>query len=209
MNGWTASNAILRQRIIELNNDNADIISINETHLNNNLDEQPTLQGYKWYGHCRRSQHAQANRRHGGVGMFIKESCLLYHNVSIIDRDVDGILGILFQHKVSNFQFIVFSCYLPPENSPWGRDATAFFNHLLGQIYFHNYVDSVFICTDINGRTGGLSDFVPSVDRDISPRVYMDLIKNKHGECFTEFLLESKLSIVNGRITPEFDSFTS
>ena len=33
--------------------------------------------------------------------------------------------------------------------------------------------------------------------------------KNRHGESFIHFLLECKLCIVNGRVSPEFDNFTS
>ena len=87
----------------------------------------------------------------------------------------------------------MFTCYLPPEDSPWGRDNTNFFSHLLGQIYFHNYVDNVFICTDINGRTGGLDDIVQNIDSDIPSRKIIDTTKNKHGESFIDFMLECKM----------------
>ena len=179
------------------------------THLKNNVDNQPYLPGFKWYGHCRETQHILANKRHGGVGIFVNDMCFKYYTVSVIDQSFDGILGMLFQHKFTGFQFIVFSCYLPPEESPWGRDSTAYFGHLLSQVYFHNYVDCVFICTDTNGRTGGLGDYVSAVDHDIPTRVLIDNEKNKHGESFVDFMLESKMCIVNGRVTAENDGFTS
>ena len=37
----------------------------------------------------------------------------------------------------------------------------------------------------------------------------LDEDKNRHGESFIDFLLECKLRIVNGRVSPEFDNFTS
>ena len=116
---------------------------------------------------------------------------------------------MLFQHKFTGFQFIVFSCYLPPEESPWGRDSTAYFGHLLSQVYFHNYVDCVFICTDTIGRTGSLCEYVSAVDHYIPTRVLIDNDKNKHGESFVDFMLESEMCIVNGRVTAENDDFTS
>ena len=92
-------------------------------------------------------------------------SAVLSLYVSIIDQSMDGILGLLFQDKVSNFQFIIFCCYLPPEDSLWGRDSDSFYAHLLGQIYIHNYVDTYFICGDLNGHTGNHDDFTRDVDQ--------------------------------------------
>ena len=175
------------------------------THLNNNIDDQPTLSGFRWCGHCRQSQHIRANKRHGGVGIDLYK----YYVVSVIDQSFDGILALHFQHKISDFQFILFSCYLPPEDSPWGRDSTSFYGHLLSQIYFHNYVDCVFICTDNNGRTGDTQDYMSDVDADMIPRKIINEDKNRHGESFIDFLLECKLCIVNGRVSPEFENFTS
>ena len=33
--------------------------------------------------------------------------------------------------------------------------------------------------------------------------------KNKHGECLIDFLIECKCCIVNGRVTPSLDNYTS
>ena len=207
VNGWTTANADLRTKLLQHACGNSDIIAISETHCKNNADNQPHLDGFTWYGHCRSSQHVRAHRRHGGVGIFVKQSCYTCYKITVIDRSYDGILCLLFEHKQSDFKFLVFSCYLPPEDSPWGRDNTAFYGHLLSQIYFHNYVDCFFVCGDLNSRTGGLTDYIHGVD-DIQPRVCIDLVKNSHGECLIDFLLESKSCIVNGRVTPQYDSFT-
>ena len=137
VNGWTERNAAIRQSILE--HVASDIISINETHCENNSDNQPSLSGYTWFGHCRASQHVNANMRHGGVGVFIKNSFLTNYDVKFTDRSFDGIICFLFQHKISKFTLLLISCYLPPENSPWGRDSNEFYSHIL--IYLHNYAD--------------------------------------------------------------------
>ena len=41
--------------------------------------------------------------------------------VNIVDKSFDGILGIQLRHKITDFTFIVVSCYLAPENSPWSN----------------------------------------------------------------------------------------
>ena len=59
---------------------------------------------------------------------------------------------------------------------------------------------------DFNTRIEELEDFL--VDVDIIPkRQVLDPTKNKHGEAFIDFLLASKLCVLNGRITDE-DNFT-
>ena len=55
-------------------------------------------------------------------------------------------------HKVLVTQVVVFVCYLPPENSVWGRDAESFFTHLEGCMYQYSSCDHMFICGDLNAR---------------------------------------------------------
>ena len=196
----------MRQSILSLYD--FDIISINETHSKNNNDNQPQLDGYSWIPHCRLILHRNSNRQHGGVGIFVAHRINSEYETRIIDNVLDGILGVLFKHKHSERQFIVYSCYLPPENSSWGRADTAFFDHLLSQIYLHNYVDSVFICADMNARIGNVSDTL-SLSDDIASRRVLDNTVNNHGQSFIEFLQESCMCVTNGRITPEFDNMTS
>ena len=63
-------------------------------------------------------------------------------------------------------------------------------------------------CCDTNGQVGNLEDCIHEVD-NMSPRVCLDDKTNKHGESFIDFLLESRMCIANGRITPHLDNFTS
>ena len=122
---------------------------------------------------------------------------------------VDGILGISLSHKKTDLKLVIFCCYLPPEESVWGRNDTEFFGHLLSQVYLHNYADSLLVCGDINARIGSMSDCLEDTD-NIDIRQYIDPIKNKHGNSFVEFLLESKMCIANGRVTPDkSNQFTS
>ena len=126
-----------------------DVICIVETHVENNIENQPFLRGYIWFGHCRGIRHVNANRTHGGVGVFVKEKLFEQFDVSVLDNTYGGILCLLFKDKGTEFCFTVYCCYLPPENSPYGRDSTGFFAHLLSQIYLNTYVDAPFICDDL------------------------------------------------------------
>ena len=137
---------------------------IQETHLSDNVNDQPSIEGYRWIGHCRPTRHVNAKMTHGGVGIFIKDTLYTTYNISILDRSFDGILVLLFKHKITEYCFAVYNCYLAPESSPYGRDNTAFYTHLLSLRYLHSYVDCSFLCGDHNARLGNRQDPVSNID---------------------------------------------
>lgn len=112
-----------------------------------------------------------------------------------------------FVHKVSHYSFAIINCYLPPSNSIYGRDATDFMAHVLSIIYRISHYDAVYIVGDVNSRLGDKTDFVENID-NIPARKVIDHTHNSHGEVFLDFLLESKMCVVNGRISPVNDNFT-
>ena len=78
------------------------------------------------------SIHVNAPKGSGGVGIFVRNALFETFDISVIDRSYDGILGLALSNKVTSYKIAVFAAYLPPENSPWGRNATDFYSHLLG-----------------------------------------------------------------------------
>ena len=83
---------------------------------------------------------------------------LLRHPV--VMANTNGFLSVMFTHRHTDLSFVINVCYLPPDNSVWGRDATVFFSHILGEIYKYSDVD-VYICVgDFNARIGKLSDTI-------------------------------------------------
>ena len=68
--------------------------------------------------------------------------------------------------------------------------------------------DNVMVGGDLNGRIGSKMDYIPEVD-NISGRKPVDLGSNSHGDALIEFLKESKMCVINSRVTPQFDNFTS
>ena len=206
VNGWTRNNCCIRNAVISCIK--PDIICLNETHLSNNHDNQPNVEGYSWIGHCRPVRHTRSVRQFGGVGILYKDSLLQNFDISVISKCYDGILGVLFTSKITGVQLLIICVYLPPEESPWGRDAETFFAHLLSIVYLYTNVDHVFIAGDLNARIGCSLDYMKDVD-DLGDRTVLDHSINKHGESLLEFLIESKMMVLNGRVTPEFDNFTS
>ncbi len=95
VNGWTHNNSQLRETIIM--NKQSDIICLCETHLDN--DNTIFMNGYRWYGFNRSLRNVRAPKASGGVGILIKYGILEIFNVTVIDKVIDGILGILLINK--------------------------------------------------------------------------------------------------------------
>ena len=124
-----------------------------------------------------------------------------------LDMSFEGILCSKFTSKHSDYNIIVFSCYLPPENSVWGRDSDAFFAHILGDIYSNCDCDAIYLCGDFNARIGTSRDIS---DFDVIPeRSVLDNFVNQHGHSFVEFLNEAKFCTLNGRFDTNDDNYTS
>ena len=157
----------------------------------------------------RQEQHKNAPSPSGGVAILVKNEIFQDYNVEIIDKSYDGILGIKCTHKVSNFTAIIFACYLPPQNSPWGRDSSSFFAHLISEIYLVSYADFIICGGDINARIGDLKYYDENIDIDIPPRKPIDFERKGHYQDFLDFLKDSLFTVINGSITPEYDNFTN
>ncbi|CAC5405576.1 unnamed protein product [Mytilus coruscus] len=147
-----------------------------------------------------------APKASGGVGLLIKNWIFKEYEYETIDITRDGVICGKFQSKSTDFNFIVFSCYLPPKNSVWGRDSQGYFAHILSDIYEQCDTDAIFLCGDFNSRIGSLKDYS---DFDELPlRLSLDKTVNQHGNTFLEFLNESKMCVLNGRFDQDKDNFT-
>ena len=70
------------------------------------------------------------------------------------------------------------ACYLPPENSSWGTDCGAFFNHLTSLLYTYEDDFDIFIGGgDFNARMGKSNDFFEDID-DLPERQILDTVTN-------------------------------
>ncbi len=98
---------------------------------------------------------------------------------------------------------------MPPEYSPYGRNATGFYNHLTGLIYtYASSYDRMYFCGDINARIGKLTDSSADIDIELPSRHIIDEKDNNHGKGFIEFLTENKFCVLNGRFDKNVDNFT-
>ncbi len=208
MAGWTEQNHELRKQIIL--RENCDIYSVCETHLSDSSKFIPSIGGYKFYRYDRSFVHRNAPKTWGGVGFLIKTELLQTFKYSVVDKSFDGIFVIELIHREIGTKVLLLSCYLPPEYSPHGRNATAFYDHLTSLCYTHlsNY-DHVYFCGDMNARIGKLLDCSPDIDIELPNRIVIDEKDNSHGKGFIEFLIENKICVLNGRFDENKDNFTS
>lgn len=204
--GWTRTNHNLRSEIVKQLN--CDIISLNETHLLDENELNLSDHGYKWIGFNRSNIHVNAPNGSVGIGILVKNSLYKVYHVHIIDKSYKGILGVKFRNKDTDFTFVLYSVYLPPENSPWGRDASSLFAHLLTQIYQYSEADAIVICGDFNARIGKTNECNDCVD-NIPHRSSTDDTQNQHGKSFLDFLNDSRCCVLNGRFGDQSTGYTS
>ena len=105
---------------------------MSETHLANN--QTIDIPNYTFYAHNRKTTHKKAPKTYGGVGIFVKWTVFKDFEVCVIDKCIEGILGISFVDKITGHNLVVFNCYLPPINSVYGQDSVNFFSHLSQQV---------------------------------------------------------------------------
>ena len=139
-----------------------------------------TCDGYTPFLNNRKEKHKDAPSPSGGVAILVKNEIFNDYTVEIIDKAYDGILGIKCTNKITKFTAVIFACYLPPQNSPWGRDSSSFFAHLISEIYLHSYADFIVCGGDINARIGDLKYCDENIDIDVPPRKPIDFERKGH-----------------------------
>ena len=193
----------MRYNIIK--NLNIDIICITETHLK--LNSIIDVDCFSWFGNNGSVNHIRANKAYGGIGWLVKDSIFNNYLVKVHDKSYEGILVLNLKNINTNFSMTLIGCYLPPDNSIWGRDAAAFLSHLIALLYMTSNDDLVVLCGDFNARLGNFNDFIHGVD-NIKERKVIDVKHNKHGESLMEFLKDSNCCVMNGRFHENLDNFT-
>ncbi len=153
--------------------------------------------------------HRNAPGTWGGVGFLIKTELLQQYTHKIIEKSYEGIFGLELIHNATSISLLLVCCYLPPENSPYGRNIDGFLSHLeqISFTYSAEY-DRIIFGGDVNARIGSLSDIEHDIDINLPERKPIDLVSNSHGTSFAQFLKDCKLCVLNGRFDPAKDNFT-
>ncbi|ESO89846.1 hypothetical protein LOTGIDRAFT_164534 [Lottia gigantea] len=185
-----------------INEGNFDVLFLCETFLR--FNEKIAVNGYKWLGRNRDITHKKAKRGSGHVGFLIRNNIYDEYHVSILDESLEDILWIKLAHKSSDTYVCLCVCYLPPNGSSYMTDAEQFYNNLLNQVYSFQNEGLVCISGDFNSRVGDQSDYILGVD-NLPPRAVIDYTENSYGTLFTDFLCDTNLCMLNGRISGRND----
>ena len=92
-----------------INEIDADIFSLNETHLGEN--QVINVQGYTWKGFNRTCIHKDAPKASGGVGFLIEDQILQEYSFETVHRSCDGILCIKLTSKSTDYSLLLLYCY--------------------------------------------------------------------------------------------------
>ena len=84
---------------------------------------------------------------------------------------------------------------------------SCFYEHLLGELYLSSEADVIIFGGDFNARVGDTADCISDIDELIT-RCAIDEGKNNYGDNLIDFLKETKMCVLNGRINTEKDYFT-
>ena len=152
MNGWTTRNVGHELRCTVLGSYDADLICVNETHLK--PVEEISMPGYKFVNHPHYQSEVLGYKGHGGIGILVKKDVYDQYKVSMVYKDYEGILGLRLVHREHGRITHLYSMYLPPENSKYGRESNSFFYELLMELYKYDDVDEFVMVGDLNACIG-------------------------------------------------------
>ena len=200
INGWTTANSDLCEKLLTAGN--PEIICITETHLKgNDYIEIPQ------YVCMNSNRIVKSHKGSGGVAILYKKSLQNIYECEEHFRLNDNVIGLKIKNKLSMEQILIYCVYLPPENSKYSQNNESILNHLTIDIYRNQEVDIILVCGDLNARIGNKNDC--AYFDSIPVRKILEEGVNQQGQKLLSFIHETHTCILNGRITPNLDDFTS
>ena len=131
--------------------------------------------------------------------MFVKSELLQQYDIAVLDDTVQDVLWLKLSSDSQTENMVICTCYLPPSDSTRLNDPKLFYASLLEQVYAYQNEGRMFICGDFNSRVGDASEYIEGVD-DVTPRDVIDHNVNNNGDLLIEFMVDSGLCMVNGRV---------
>ncbi len=204
MEGFCGRNLSAKEEILYGLQADAALLSETWSTDENNI----SLTGYTTIHKKRSVANIRARRGTGGLAFVVKNELLVNYTVKQIYIDRDEVIVLKLVHKLTGFTLMLLGVYLPPETSVYSQDPDQFFESLVSFLYEHCNEDLTVLFGDINARISDKKDYIEGID-DLPPRVDIDEGINDHGKSFLNFLIQTNMCVVNGRINPLKDNFTS
>ena len=118
----------------------------------------------------------------------------------------DNIVGVSLKSEAETLG--IYCIYLLPECSKYSGNNEHILNSLTIEIYKQSDMDGVYVCGDFNARVGSRSDVQIDID-EIPKHNCIDEKMNPQGFKLLSFVNDIRGCILNGRITPELNDYTS
>ena len=118
--------------------------------------------------------------------------------IDTLDQNMEDVLWVRFEHKVTSQVFFAAVCYLPPVGSGRDVDIEELFQILCEQMQKFQAEGQIIVCGDFNARCGGLQD-VDDANGVLHGRISIDPVANEQGELLAECLQSSGFCFVNGQ----------
>lgn len=85
----------------------------------------------------------------GGVGICVKSNMMTAYQIELIDEAIEGIIGLLFEHRESDYCFAVFSFSSRTVHMAWRYIflLQSSVNSSIPTVYIE--ADAVYICVDL------------------------------------------------------------
>ena len=196
--------------------ENNHIILLTETWTNDYSEIH--VDGFEEFVLNRTLKCSNAKRDSGGIIIYVSDK--MANSVSLIKKVSDCLLWLRISGNMFDLEDDVYLglCYNAPEGS--GRviyDERNIFDTILQDIVsFENLTEgkcNIFVCGDLNARTGTKSDYVENETAQILdllpddyildqplPRYSEDSVCNEYGNCLLDLCKSTGLRIVNGRL---------
>lgn len=199
-----------------------DIVILTETHSAPELSTKfDIIPGFKYFDFPRTYRHPLAPKPSGGIGIFVK-TCLI-ECLKVYSTE-ECIVWINLQSGSFGWERDKLICcvYFSPSDSSYLHNTvvnTDYFNILNEQIACHNDQGDIFLCGDLNARTGQLQDMELAVagrDGDLDKLMYdmtdsdtnfdlgkkysQDMTVNTYGRSLIDLCKATGLRIMNGRL---------
>ena len=193
---------------------NFDIILLGETWLNKNDETNYDIKGFLCdHVFASKSLGARKGRYSGGISVYYRTELKDY--VSVVEKNEYGLMWLKIGNNIMNLNSDIFIGYLyaRDKNSRIYRSEDIdYFELLEADIAKYQNLGKVFVCGDINARTGCEPDYIlfdhyieaglniNIESTDIPPRKNKDHVIDSYGKRLIELCKTTNLLIANGRL---------
>ena len=139
----------------------------------------------------------------------MRNKLLKYYYVTKASELKDNVIGMKLVSKQGSESHMIYCVYLPPDNSKYGQENELVLDEIMISMYENAECDNIILCGDFNARVGKLNECLIEESDNILIRKVIDNTTNTQGQKFINFLSDTQCCIVNGRVTPEYNNFTS